>query len=277
MLTITAGSAVRLLGQFGEDLSGRGITFSFEALPDARGDAEGYVIAVNGGAPQTRPAVILNGPGGEAYYTLTSAETSEPGRYRGLFFYEADGVQRAFPANGYIEWDVVAYTAPAALTWISDFYDPIRAVMGDFRAPLKYEDASLASVVRTVVRCGHVPGYTVSADGRRLAPAMTEATPLALVTYWSARTLLRPNVREEAWGSRALKVRRGNQRDFLQELEVLLYHTENPTGLVSFQSYYAWVNALAGVNVWGLMTEMKVNAPVATAIIGTGGIQMNTT
>jgi hypothetical protein len=47
--------------------------------------------------------------------------------------------------------------------------------------------------------------------------------------------------------------------------------------MTSFQSYYAWVNALAGINVWGLMSEMKVEAPVATVTIGTGGIQINTT
>ena len=55
------------------------------------------------------------------------------------------------------------------------------------------------------------------------------------------------------------------------------YYTENPHQLASFQSYYSWVNSLAGINVWGLMTQMKVQGPVAEAIIGTGGIQINTT
>jgi len=61
------------------------------------------------------------------------------------------------------------------------------------------------------------------------------------------------------------------------ELENLVYYTENPQQLASFQSYYSWVNSLAGINVWGLMTQMKVQGPVAEAIIGTGGIQINTT
>ena len=57
----------------------------------------------------------------------------------------------------------------------------------------------------------------------------------------------------------------------------MIHYTENPTGLLSFQSYYSWVNSLAGINVWGLLTEMRVNSPVATATIGPGGLQMNTT
>ena len=72
-------------------------------------------------------------------------------------------------------------------------------------------------------------------------------------------------------------MRRNDQKDFLYELENVIYYTENPHQLASFQSYYAWVNSLAGINVWGLMTQMKVQGPVAEAVIGTGGIQINTT
>ena len=37
------------------------------------------------------------------------------------------------------------------------------------------------------------------------------------------------------------------------------------------------VNSIAGINVWALMSEMRVNSPVATVTIGTGGMVINTT
>jgi hypothetical protein len=277
VITISAGSSVRLLGQLGVNLTGCDVRFTFEPVTPTTADDSGYVLALGGGGSQTREAIVVETAAGTVQYTLTAADTATPGTYRGLFEYDADGQQRVFPANGFIYFEVRDYLAPSVFSRVSDFCEPVRAILGDFRTPFQFEDAAIASVMRTVVRCGHLPGFAVTADGLALAPPVTGARDLALANYQSARMLLRPQVRGESWGTRALKIRRENQRDFLRELENLVYYAENPTGLLSFQTYYAWVNSLAGINVWGLMTEMRVNAPVATAIIGPGGIQMNTT
>jgi hypothetical protein len=278
MITVTAGSSVRLLGQLGLDLTGCVVNFAFELVNPVSADSSGYVIALSGSQAQTRVATVVDAAVGLAAYTLTSSDTLTPGSYRAQFvFTDASGQQQFFPATGWLWFDIQAFAAPALFSALADFCEPVRAIMGDFRKPFKFEDASIASVVRTVVRAGHLPNHGITADAMKVSPAITRPSDFALLVYWSARTLLRPMVRGESWSTRGLKVRRNDQRDFLFELEILLYYTENPAQLSSFQSYYSWVNSLAGINVWGLMTEMKVQGPVAEAIIGTGGIQINTT
>ena len=277
MITVSAGTSVRLRGLLGVDLTGRSVAFAFEPVTPTTADASGYVITLGGGGMQTRTATVVDAAAGLVEYTLAPSDTAISGTYRAIFEYLEGNVQRAFPPSGFILFEVTPFFAPSVFSRVTDFCEPVRAIMGDFRPPFQFEDAAIASVVRTVVRCGHVPGFTVASDGISLSPPVTDTKPLALVNYWSARTLLRPKVRGESWGARALKVRREHQRDFLHELEALIHYTENPTGLLSFQSYYSWVNSLAGINVWGLLTEMRVNSPVATATIGPGGLQMNTT
>jgi hypothetical protein len=280
MIKIASGTSVRLLGQLGVDLTGLAVSFAFEQVNPIAADSSGYVIGLSGSATQTRAATVQGDPtAGLAAYTLTSSDTMTAGQYRAQFsFTDNTGTQQYFPAAGWIWFEVQEFAAPTLFSALSDMCEPVRAIMGDFRRPFKFEDAAIAGVVRTVVRCGHLGAmYGISADAMSVTPPLTRASDFALAVYWSARTLLRPQLRGEMWGTRGLKVRRNDQRDFLMELENLCYYTENPHQLASFQSYYSWVNSLAGINVWGLMTQMKVQGPVAEAIIGTGGIQINTT
>ena len=278
MIKISAGSSVRILGQLGTNLTGLTVNFVFEQVNPVSADSSGYVIALAGSLVQTRVAVVVDASAGAAAYTLTPSDTMKPGNYRAQFVItDGSGQRQFFPAAGWLWFDILEFAAPALFSALADFCEPVRAIMGDFRKPFKFEDASIASIVRTVVRVGHLPNHSITADAMKVSPAITRPSDFALLVYWSARTLLRPAVRGESWATRGLKVRRADQRDFLFELENLVYYTENPAQLASFQSYYAWVNSLAGINVWGLMTEMKVQGPVAEAIIGTGGIQINTT
>ena len=291
MIKITAGSSVRILGQLGMNLTGPrpnvggamgvapNVTFAFELVNPVSADSSGFVVALAGSLVQTRAATIVDAPSGQAAYVLTGADTMTPGRYRAQFqVSSSDGPILYFPAQGWLWFTVEEFLAPTTYSTLVDFYEPVRAIMGDFRRPFKFEDAALASVLRTMVRTGKIgPTYVISPDALSVQPAVTRVKDFAGLTYWSARSLLGPQLRGESWATRGLKVRRNDQRDFLFELEHILYDIENPCQLVSFQSYYSWVNSLAGINVWGLMTEMKVEGPVATAILGTGGIQINTT
>jgi hypothetical protein len=280
MIKIASGTSVRLLGQLGVDLTGLAVSFVFEQVNPTSSDSSGYVIGLGGSQTQTRAATVQGDPtAGLAAYTLTSSDTMVAGQYRAQFsFMDNTGTQQYFPAAGWIWFEVQEFAAPTLFSALSDFCEPVRAIMGDFRRPFKFEDGAIAGVVRTVVRCGHLgPMYGISADAMSITPPLTRPSDFSMAVYWSARTLLRPQLRGEMWGTRGLKVRRNDQRDFLMELEHLIYYGENPHQLASFQSYYSWVNSLAGINVWGLMTQMKVQGPVAEAIIGTGGIQINTT
>ena len=288
MIKITAGSSVRILGQLGVDLTGLTVNFLFEQADPVSSDSSGYVLTLSGSQVQTRAAVVVGNPTqGQAAYTLVASDTMNPGQYRAQFQVAQPGPGTSgltsaatlyFPATGWIWFDIAAFAAPTTISSLWDFCEPVRAIMGDFRKPFRFEDATLESVVRSMVRMGKLGSrYGVTADGRSVSPAVTRAQDLALLVYWSARTLLDPQIRGETWATRGFKRRTNDQRDFFRDLENLCYYTENPTQLESFQSYYSWVNSLAGINVWGLMTSMNVQAPVAEAIIGTGGIQINTT
>jgi len=281
MIKITAGSSVRILGQLGMDLTGLTVNFLFEQADPVSSDSSGYVLTLSGSQVQTRAAVVVGNPTqGQAAYTLVAADTMNPGCYRAQFqvLGASSGGVLFFPATGWIWFDIAAFAAPTTISSLWDFCEPVRAIMGDFRKPFRFEDAALESVVRSMVRMGKLGSrYGVTADGRSVSPAVTTPRDLALLVYWSARTLLDPQIRGESWATRGFKRRTNDQRDFFRDLENLCYYTENPTQLESFQSYYSWVNSLAGINVWGLMTSMNVQAPVAEAIIGTGGIQINTT
>ncbi|MGA3265491.1 MAG: hypothetical protein ABSE16_01560 [Verrucomicrobiota bacterium] len=287
MLRLAIGRSVQLLATLGVDLSAvAAVNFVFsETASESFSDSGGTpVLQLNlaGGSVQTRAATITNAAGGQVQYVLTPSDLSAPGWYVGQFqFTDASGALQTFPQTGGIRWEVYAPKpagpSPGSFQSVGDFVEPVRAIMGDFKPPFQWEDCAIASVVRTVVRMGQLPGFGITADGQSLTSAVIRPRDLALLSYHSARVLLRPEVRSFGWRTRAASVRKGDQRDFLFELQNAIYYLENPEMMASFQTYYAWVNALAGINVWGLMSQMNVESPVATVTIGTGGIQINTT
>jgi len=279
-LQLSIGSSVRLLATLGVDLTGQTVSFQFEpSAPAGAADGQGFTLDLSGGAGQTRAATVVDAAAGKVQYILTTADTAQAGVYRGQFAFTSGGVTQVFPPAGWLEWVVQDFVAPSEFSALTDFCEPVRAVMGDFRPPYKYEDGALTSVVRSVVRMGLLPnsGFGITADGLKLTPPLNRPSDLALLTYQSARVLLRPNIGGFSWRSRALSVRKGDQRDFLRELENAIYYLANPTQLTTFQSYYAWVNSLAGINVWGLMSEMKVGGPVATVNLGVSGMTVTST
>ncbi len=156
---------------------------------------------------------------------------------------------------------------------VTQTYDPVRAILGDFSTvSRRYEDSAIASVVRTVLRLGKVPGYTLTADQLGITPAITTPKPLALLIYNAAKTLLLPNVAEYSYRTRAISERFGSQKNFLFDLENALYDEEHGEMFYTWQMFYGWVHSVTGINLWELLTEVKFNTPVATVTIGPGGI-----
>ena len=272
MITLTTGSSLRVLATLGVDLTGQTVWFTFAPVNPTAADSQGVVLDLTGGGDQTRTATIVDAPSGQVQYTLTAADSAVPGNYRAQFVFGA----QVYPATGWIEFCVVDFVVPNSFAALTDFCEPIRAMMGDFRTPYKFTDQALAGVVRSLVRMGTLPGYGITSDGLNVTPAVIVPRDLALLTYHSARTLLRPNIGGFSWKTRAMAIKREGQSLFLRELENTIYYLENPTQLASFQTYYAWVNAIAGMNVWSLMSEMRLQGPVASVTLGTGGLQINT-
>lgn len=274
MIKLTTGSSLNLKATLGVDLTGQTVTFVFAPVNPAAQEGDGSVVLdLTGGGGQTRTATILDAAGGVVQYTLTAGDTAVAGDYRAQFRF-GDSI---YPQTGWIFFTVQDFMAPSSFSSLTDFCEPIRAIMGDFRTPYKFEDQAVASVVRSVVRMGKLQGFAISADGLTITPALTQPYNLAMLSYQSALMLIGPGIAGFQWGSRALKVRRGDQMFFLRELQNMVYYLENPAAITTFQTYYAWVNSIAGINVWGLLTEMKVQGPVATVTLGTGGMNVTTT
>lgn len=271
MITLTKGSSLRLLATLGVDLTGKTVSFVFAPVNPVGLDSQGVTVDLSGGGQQTRTATIVDAPSGQVSYTLTPTDSAVAGEYRAQFTFDSV----VYPATGWIDFSVADFVAPNSFSSLADFCEPVRAIMGDFRTPYKYADTAIASVVRSNIRMGTLPGYGITSNGLTVTPAVVSPRDLALIVHHSARTLLRPNMGGFSWKTRALSIRREGQTEFLWELNNIIYYMENPTQLATFQSFYAWVNSIAGINVWAMLTEMRVNGPIASVNLGTSGMQVN--
>lgn len=160
-------------------------------------------------------------------------------------------------------------------TPLTDTYEMIRAILGDFHPTYqRYTDSAIASVARTVVKLGEVPGYTLAPDNISIMPTLATARDLAILVYKAAYRLLLPNAAAYAYDTRALKERFGEQRLFVLALQEAIYATaeSGEDGVVfgSFQSLYAWVNGMTGLSLAGQLIEARVSQPLAVATIVPG-------
>jgi len=161
-------------------------------------------------------------------------------------------------------------------TLIADLYTPIRAFLGDFNTTVrKYSDTAIADVVRTVVRCGHVPGITVDGAGTGLDPGLTTTLLYAQVVYQSCLKFVGPNIGSYSYRTRALGESFGNQSHFVLELQSALSAIENGAGFGAFIDFHTWAMSITGVPLWNMLTELRTNAPIATVTVGRDGITVS--
>lgn len=162
-------------------------------------------------------------------------------------------------------------------TQIADTYELVRAILGDFDSTYKrYTDAAIASVVRTVVKLGELPGYTVGNDTVSIEPTLATAKDLAILIYKTSLKLLMPNAASYLYETRAIKEKFGEQRHFVMELQEAIYNQENGDIFSSVQNLYSWLNGMTGLNLGGQLIDLKVNAPITTATVTSVGILIPT-
>lgn len=237
------------------------------AVPDLDPvDLTGAAVALlfeGAGTAYSPAATILVPAEGTVQYTFTAPQTALPGVYRAQWRITAAGgaVTTARPFEFEIR-AAVAVPDVTQFTRLSDLYDDIRALTGDFQKQV-YEDSAIASVMRTQLRLGRVKTegechrgrtrWTVGPDGMTLVPAIlgTDIRAYSLLVYYSALTLVTPNLAAYSYRTRAMSERWGEQKDFLAELKNALYDIEdgeqswaNVTGLRS------WLFAVNGIWVW---------------------------
>lgn len=159
-------------------------------------------------------------------------------------------------------------------TLISEFYDPVRGVLGDHNdANRLYQDTAIARAVKTVARLNLLPGYTVSVDGLNLEPTVAAPVDFARVILYTARAFI-----SGAPGAMSFRTRgfSGSQSSRAGEqgadLNLMIHQLENGAMFNGWQSLAQWFEGFAGRNrVWGNLVRVKVQAPFETVTISDGG------
>ena len=243
----------------------------------------------------SQTAAITNSPGtdGQVNYQMVPTDTASPGLYQAQWEVSyRDGVtKRTFPTASldnedqdgrYIWFEIVPAlpqtVSPNNIVLVAQMYEPVRTCLGDFNPNFRrYSDGAVASVVRTCLQIGKVPGHALGSDRMSITPALTLPSEMALLMYHSAKMFMGPMAIETRIETRPLSQKKGAPHYFWFDLNNAIYDLENGPMFVSFQSFYSWVNALTGIDIWSLMSDMNTQAPVATVNIGRAGVTVSTT
>jgi len=265
-------------------------TLSDDAGPvDLTGCTVKFTFQVNA-LSFSKDAAVTLASAGTVEYTFAAGETDAPGLYRAQWEVTTTltGVKRTFPtgslddneASGHYIWFEIVPALPVAAaadtTAVWELREIVRVFLGDFDAAVRrYQDSAIDSVVRSLIRTGAVAGHALTNDRLGITPAISDALALGLLAYKAVRAILLPNLASYSYRTRALSESFGRQDQFMFALETAIYENENGEMFSSMLSFYSWVNSITGVNVWALLTDMKITAPVATVNLDGSGITFN--
>ena len=235
------------------------------------------------GVESVSPAVIADAANGVVQYRFNPGETDVPGDYYGEWqVTEPDpglapgGNVTTHPPGGF-EFQIepaLPVTLPASFTKLSDLFDDVRALTGDFKKRV-YEDTAIRDAMRLILRLGRVHSehdcrggmvWRLGPDGNTIAPAIGAGDVLAysLLVYHAAHTLVLPNMQGYSYRTRELSERFGEQKDFLFNLQNVLHELENGEGIWSnITGLRSWLFNVNGIWVWSYMqTETNINLSI---------------
>jgi hypothetical protein len=227
-------------------------------------------------------ASIVNAAVGQVSYQFATGETAIAGDYLAQWQVTPSGgaPMQVYPVEGATKFRIVTplpRSSPNNIVAITQMRDPVRCCLGDnsdrFR---KYSDEAIDRTVRTCLMVGKVPCQKLGADRISITPGIMSPHDCALLMYHASKMFLMPESGDYMYRLRGVQERFGRQDLFVRELENQLYYLENGEMFKSFQSFYAWVNALTGIDIWSLMSDMKTDAPVASVEIGRAGVVVAT-
>ena len=250
---------------------------------DLTGCSVQFVFQEISGAPQgAGDAQIVNATAGQVAYTFTAGQTDAPGSYRAQWKVTFPTGQVLNLPGRFIHFDIVdAVPVAAAMLAVTPVWmtiEPVRAVLGDFPklGKHRYEESTVTRMVRALVQMGELDGYVLTPDLNGIAPVITNPKIFGALIYKAAKRLLLPNAAMYSYRTRAMSESFGEQKAFVADLENALYDLENPTMFRSYQTFYAWLGGVVGLDIWTMMTKMKVDAPIAEAEINISGLYLNT-
>ncbi len=162
------------------------------------------------------------------------------------------------------------------MTAISEFYDPVRFILGDHDpGNPDVEDAAISRGIKFIVRGGEVPGYTISGDN--ITPEVTVARDYRLITLLTARAF-----RASEPDSKSMRVRphawsKGGYRTFLRMLDLAIAEARgggpSASKFCGWSNFLSWLEGQSGIsNTWMHLTRMKLEAPFTEVTLSTGGV-----
>jgi len=250
---------------------------------DLTGCSVQFVFQEIGGASQgTGDAQIVNATAGQVAYTFTTRQTEAPGSYRAQWKVTFPNGQILNLPGHFIYFDIVdAVPVAAAMSAVTPVWmtvEPVRAVLGDFPklGKHRYEESTVTRMVRALVQMGELDGYSLTPDLTGIAPVITNPKIFGVLIYKAAKRLLLPNAAAYSYRMRAMSESFGEQKAFVADLENALYDLQNPAMFRSYQTFYSWLGGVVGLDIWTMMTKMKVDAPIAEAQINISGLYLNT-
>jgi hypothetical protein len=224
-------------------------------------------------------ATVVNAVAGMVSYQFVAPQTALTGFYQGQWqVTDGTGGVRSFPTRPFSFEIIPALPLPGVTSFakLSDLYDDVRALTGDFKRQL-YEDSAIASVMRTQLRLGRVKEsgrrrancddgahrWTVGPDGQTISPAIldTDIGAYSLLIYHTALALVTPNLAAYSYRTRALSERFGEQKDFLAEFKLAIYELEDGgQTYASVSGLRSTLFAVNGIFVWSyLQMENNIN------------------
>lgn len=138
---------------------------------------------------------------------------------------------------------------------LTQYAKPLRTLLG-LRFGVR-TDAELLDALAHVLRCGHVPGHTVTPALDRVTPDITAPKPYVQLLYRALLALVLPDVAANAFDTRAYKERLGDAWPFVLEAQRVLYEAE--TQGADGVSWQGVAGLLVGVD--GLDEIFRAQAP----------------
>lgn len=177
---------------------------------------------------------------------------------------------------------------------ISDYYEPLRAVLQDLADPPRVPDATLLKSLRTALRLGKLTVRNGASADYGLDSPLTGITPdpwgspadSSLLVLETALMMTAPRPDSFSFRTRGYSEKHGGFKEFLDYLRGQLHELQNGAGILAWQNLGSWWEGHFGLNIWQQYTRVKVQAPLQTLNInasdgssalstGEGGMNMD--
>lgn len=160
---------------------------------------------------------------------------------------------------------------------VTEFRDPVRFYLGDHHDTVRvYEDAVIDRGVRTIIKSGLVPGYSLMSGNLEITPDVPDGSDYLLVSARVALGFAQSVPSRNSVRTRAFSESQGDLKQLIDALERLIYDVEGGGGFLAWQSYLGFVEGYSGMGsrTWQFMTRIHFTGPLSEVSYGEGGFHL---